>query len=100
MCVYRAAVHQRLDERIIVVRHFLIIGAKEAQCLVVGVSRGVVPGHRLMTIVGEVLASRGAQQLQEGQLHWADAVLGHIHVAQLGADGEGKKWSEEEGQQK
>lgn len=53
-----------------------------------------------MTVVGEVLASRGAQQLQEGQLHWADGVLCHIHIAQLGADGEGKKRREEEGQQK
>lgn len=89
MRVYRAAVHQRLDERIIVVRHFLIIGAKEAQRLVVGVGLGIVPGHRLMTIVGEVLPSRGAQQLQEGQLYWADAVLCHVHIAQLGADGDG-----------
>lgn len=55
MSVYRAAVHQWLNEGIIVVRHLLIIGAQEAQRLVIVVSLGVVPGHRLMANVGEVL---------------------------------------------
>lgn len=55
MSVYRAAIHQRLDEGIIVIRHFLIVGAQEAQRSVVVVSLGVVPGHRLMANVGEVL---------------------------------------------
>lgn len=82
--IYRAAVNQGLDERIIVVRHFLIVGAQEAQRLVVAVGLGVVPSHRLMTVVGEVLSSRGAQQLQEGHLHRADGILCHVDVAQLG----------------
>lgn len=94
---YRAAVHQWLDKRIIVVRHFLVVGAQEAQRLVVAVGLGVVPGHRLMTVVGEVLPSRGAQQLQEGHLHWADGILCHIDIVQLGGrwrEGEksGEKW--------
>lgn len=83
MCLYRAAVHQRLDEGIIVVGHLLIVGAQEAQRLVVVVSLGVVPGHRLVANVGEVLPSRRTQQLQEGHLHGADGVLPHVDVVQL-----------------
>lgn len=66
--VYRAAVHQWLDEGIIVVGQLLIVGAQEAQRLVVVVGFGVIPGRRLMTDVGEVLPCRRAQQLQEGHL--------------------------------
>lgn len=91
MSVYRAAVRQRLDERIIVVRHLLIIGAQEAQRLVIVVSLGVVPRHRLMANIGEVLPCRGAQQLQEGHLHCIDGVFFHINVVQLWADGEKHK---------
>ncbi len=87
MSVYRAAVHQRLDEGIIVVRHLLVVGAQEAQRLVIAVSLGVVPGHRLMANVGEVLPCRGAQQLQEGHLHCVDGAFSHVNVVQLGTDG-------------
>lgn len=55
MSVYRAAIHQRLDEGIIVIRHFLIIGAQEAERFVEVIGLGVVPSHRLMANVGEVL---------------------------------------------
>lgn len=92
MSVYRAAVHQRLYEGIIVVRHLLIVGAQEAQRLVVVVSLGVVPGHRLMADVGEVLPCRGAQQLQEGHLHCVDGVFCHVNVVQLGTE----RWREGE----
>lgn len=84
MSVYRAAVRQWLDEGIIVVRHLLVVGAQEAQCLVIIVSLGVVPGHRLMANICEVLPCGGAQQLQEGHLHCCDSVLVHINVVQLG----------------
>lgn len=84
MSVYRAAVHQRLDEGIIVVRHLLVVGAQEAQRLVIVVSLGVVPGHGLMANIREVLPCRGAQQLQEGHLHCGDGVFSHVNVVQLG----------------
>ena len=90
MSVYRAAVRQRLDEGIIVVRHLLIVGAQEAQRLVVAVGLGVVPGHRLVANVGEVLPRRGAQQLQEGHLHCIDGAFSHVDVAQLRTD----RWRE------
>lgn len=100
MSVYRAAVHQRLDEGIIVVGHLLVVGAQEAQRLVVVVSFGVEPGRRLVANVGEVLPRRGAQQLQEGHLHCADGVLCHVNVVQLKTGGgrdkrkEGKRGEE------
>lgn len=81
--IYRAAVHQRLDEEIVVVGDLLIIGAQEAQGFVVVVCLGVVPGHRLVANVREVLACRGAQQLQEGHLHRVDGVFCHVNVVQL-----------------
>lgn len=81
--LYRAAVHQRLDEGIVVVGHLLIVGAQEAQRLVIIVSLGVVPGHRLMANISEVLPSGGAQQLEEGHLHCADGVFPHADVVQL-----------------
>lgn len=86
MIAHRAAVHQWLDVGIIFVGHLFIVGAQEAQRLVVVVRLGVVPGHRLMAGVGEVLPCRGAEQLQEGHLHCVDGAFAHVHVIQLGAD--------------
>lgn len=83
LSLYRAAVRQWLDEGIIVVGHLLIVGAQEAQRLVVIVSFGVVPGHRLMANISEVLPSGGAQQLEEGHLHGADGVFRRVDVAEL-----------------
>lgn len=97
MNVYRAAIHQRLDEGIIVVRHLLIIGAQEAQRLVVVVSLGIIPGHRLMANVGEVLPCRGAQQLQEGHLYCADGVFCHVNVVQLKMDRKRERQKRERG---
>lgn len=80
MSVYRAAVHQRLNEGIVVVRYLLVVGAQEAQSLVVAVSTAVVPGHRLVADIGEVLPYGGAQQLEESHLHWVDGVFGHVNI--------------------
>lgn len=82
---YRAAVRQRLDVGVIVVRQLLVVGAQEAQRLVVIVSLGVVPRHRLMANIGEVLPCRRAQQLEESHLHHGDGSVFYIHVVQLGA---------------
>lgn len=81
---YRAAVHQWLDVGVIIVRQLLIVGAQEAQRLVVIVSLGVVPRHRLMANIREVLPRRRAQQLQEGHLHHGDGSVFYIHIVQLG----------------
>lgn len=81
---YRAAVRQRLDVGVIVIRQLLVVGAQEAERLVVIVSLGVVPRHRLMANIREVLPRRRAQQLQEGHLHRGDGSVFYIHVVQLG----------------
>lgn len=81
---YRAAVHQWLDVGVIIVRQLLIVRAQEAQRLVVIVSLGVVPRHRLMANIREVLPRRRAQQLQEGHLHHGDGSVFYIHIVQLG----------------
>lgn len=82
---YRAAVRQRLDVGVIVVWQLLVVGAQEAQRLVVIVSLGVVPRHRLMANIGEVLPCCRAKELQEGHLHHGDGSVFYIHVVQLGA---------------
>jgi len=76
----RAAVRQGLDEGVVVVGHLLVVGAQEAQRLVVAVGLGVVPGHRLVADVGEVLPRRRAQQLQERHLHRVDGAVRDVHV--------------------
>lgn len=50
-----------------------------------------------MANVGEVLPRRGAQQLQEGHLYWADGVFCHVNVVQLGMDRERDGQKREEG---
>lgn len=81
---YRAAIRERLDVGVVVVRQLLVVGAQEAQRLVVAVGLGVVPRNRLMANVREVLPRGRAQQLQEGHLHGGDGSVFHIHVVQLG----------------
>ena len=55
VCSYRASVGDGMDVRVVVVGHLLVVGAQEAQRLVVAVGAGVVPGHGLVAAVGEVL---------------------------------------------
>lgn len=58
---YLASIWDGLDVRVVVVGHLLIIGTQETQRLVVAVARGVVPRHRLVAAVGEVLPGWGCQ---------------------------------------
>lgn len=39
-----------------------------------------------MANVGEVLPRRGAQQLQEGHLHFVNGVVCHVDIVQLGTN--------------
>lgn len=52
---YRAAVKSGSDVGVVVVGHLLIVGAQEADGLVVAVCGGVVPGYRLVAVVSDVL---------------------------------------------
>lgn len=61
MDTYRTSVWDGLDVGVIVVGHLLIVGTQEAQRLVVAVTGGVVPRHRLVAAVGEVLPGWGCQ---------------------------------------
>lgn len=58
---YRASIGEGLDVRVIVIGHLLVVGAQEAHRLVVAVAGDVVPRHRLVAAVGEVLPGRGCQ---------------------------------------
>lgn len=91
---YRAAVEHGADVRVVIVRHLLVVGAQEAHGLVVVVLLLVVPGHRLVAVVGDVLSASGAQQPQEGHLDHADGIALCIHVGELrgrqGGTGEGR----------
>lgn len=89
---YRAAVEHGADVRVVIVRHLLVVGAKEAHGLVVVVLILVVPGHRLVAVIGDVLPAGGAQQPQEGHLDHADGVALCVHVGELrGRRGGGEK---------
>lgn len=83
---YRAAVEHGADVGVVIVRHLLVVGAQEAHGLVVVVLVLVVPGHRLVAVVGDVLPAGGAQQPQEGHLDHADGVALRVHVGELRAE--------------
>lgn len=80
---YRAAVEHGADVGVVIVGHLLVVGAQEAHGLVVVVLLLVVPGHRLVAVVGDVLPAGGAQQPQEGHLDHADGVALCVHVGEL-----------------
>lgn len=80
---YRAAVKQGTDVGVVIVRHLLVVGAQEAHGLVVVVLLLVVPGHRLVAVVRNVLSARGAQQSQESHLDHTDRVALRVHVRKL-----------------
>lgn len=82
-CSYRAGVVHGLDEVVVVVRHFFVVGAEEAQRFVVVVGFSVEPGDGLVADVGEVLSRSRTQQLEEGHLDACDGALFHIHVGEL-----------------
>lgn len=89
---HRTAVHYGADVGVVVVRHLLVVGAQEADGLVVAVRLRVVPGHRLVAVVGDVLPGRSAQQPQEGHLDHTDRVALRVHVGKLVDDTQrGKK---------
>lgn len=80
---YRAGVVHGLDEGVVVVWHFFVVGAEEAQSLVVVVGFSVEPGDGLVADVGEVLSRCRTQQLQERHLDAGDGVLLDVHVWEL-----------------
>lgn len=80
---YCTAVGQGLDEGVVVVGHLLVVGAQETDGLVVIVLILVVPGHRLVAVVGHVLPAGRAQQPQERHLDHADGITLRIHVGEL-----------------
>lgn len=80
---HSAAVEHGADVWVVIVRHLLVVGAQEAHGLVVVVLLLVVPGHRLVAVVGNVLPAGGTQQPQEGHLDYADGVALCIHVGEL-----------------
>lgn len=80
---YRTAIGQGLDVGVVVVGHLLVVGAQETDGLVVIVLILVVPGHRLVAVVGHVLPAGGAQQPQERHLDHANGITLCIHVGEL-----------------
>lgn len=58
---HRTTVAQGLDVGVVFVGHLLVVCAQEAQRPVVAVGRLVVPRHRLVAAVGEVLSGRRRQ---------------------------------------
>lgn len=52
---YRAAVEGGSDVGVVVVGHLLVVGAQEADGLVVAVGGGVMPGDGLVAVVRDVL---------------------------------------------
>lgn len=90
---YRAAVEGGSDVGVVVVGHLLVVGAQEADGLVVAVGGGIVPGYGLVAVVGDVLVGRGAQEPEESHLHHSDGVPIRIHVGELGEVEKGKHWA-------
>lgn len=80
---YRTAIGHGADVGVVIIRHLFIVGAQEADGLVVVVLLLVVPGHRLVAVVCHVLPARRAQQPQESHLDHADGVALRIHVGEL-----------------
>lgn len=80
---YRAGVVHGLDEGVVVVRHFFVVGAEEAQRFVVAVCFSVEPGDGLVADVGEVLSCCRTQQLEERHLDAGDGTLLYIHIREL-----------------
>lgn len=80
---HRTAVHEGPDVGVVVVRHLLVVGAQEADGLVVVALPLVVPRHRVVAVVRHVLPGGGAQQTQEGHLDHAHGVAFGVHVGQL-----------------
>lgn len=90
---YRAAVEGGSDVGVVVVGHLLVVGAQEADGLVVAVGGGIVPGYGLVAVVGDVLVGRGAQEPEESHLHHSDGVPIRIHIGELGEVEKGKHWA-------
>lgn len=80
---YRTAINYGANVGVVIIRHLFIIGAQEADSLVVVVLVLVVPGHRLVAVVGHVLPARRAQQPQESHLDHTNGVALRIHVGEL-----------------
>lgn len=90
---YRAAVEGGSDVRVVVVGHLLVVGAQEADGLVVAVGGSIVPGYGLVAVVGDVLVGRGAQEPEESHLHHSDGVPIRIHIGELWEVEKGKHWA-------
>lgn len=80
---YCTAIGQGLDVGVVVVGHLLVVGAQETDGLVVTVLLLVVPGGRLVAVVGHVLPAGGAQQPEERHLDHADGVALGVHIGEL-----------------
>lgn len=87
------AVEDRPDERAVVVRHLFVVGAQEAHGLLIVAHSGVMPGHGLEAVVGDVLVGGCTQEPQEGHLYHSNGVAVSIHVGEL--RGSGKRDKEE-----
>lgn len=86
---HRTAVQGRPDERAVVIRHLFVIGAQETQGLLVVARGGVMPGHGLEAVVGDVLVSWRTQEPQESHLNHSDGVAVSVHVGELRRSGKG-----------
>lgn len=80
---YRTAIDHGADVGVVIVRHLFIVGAQEADGLVVVVLVLIVPGHRLVAVVCHVLPSCRTQQSQESHLDHTDGVALRVHVGEL-----------------
>lgn len=80
---YCTAIDQGADVGVVIVGHLLVVGAQETDGLVVIVLVLVVPGHRLVAVVGHVLPAGCAQQPQERHLDHADGITFCIHIGKL-----------------
>ncbi len=81
--MYLTAVERGLDVMCVLLRQLLSVAASEAQRVSVAEGGAVEPAGRVLTHVREALASRGAQELQEAQLHDVNGVSIHIHIREL-----------------
>lgn len=90
---YRAAIECSSDVGVVVVGHLLVVGAQEADGLVVAVSGGIVPGYGLVAVVSDVLVGRGTQQPEERHLYHSDGVPIRIHIGELWEVEKGKHWA-------
>lgn len=77
---------QRSDVRAVVVGHLLVVGPQEPERFTVPSGGRVVPGRRLVAVVGEVLPRGRRQQLQEGHLHHVDGTAFHVQIGELGTE--------------